>query len=296
MREMEEIDIEANGLTFGALACGEGPVVLCLHGFPDNLRSFRHQLPMLADAGYRAIAPALRGYDTRAQPSRNIADYHPMRVAADVIAMAEQFGKIHLIGHDWGGVVAYLVAAQRPDLLHSLSVIAIPHTSSLQQPAARRYLLAQLRKSWYMVFFQLRGLADRAVERNDFALIGWLWRDWSPGFVPEPGELESVKATLAQPGVRFSALAYYRAMFSRGLEDSRKMNDVAAQPITLPTLAITGANDGCLDTRFFDHVPEGMFPNGLQTERIDGAGHFTHQEDPKRVNALLETFLREHPS
>lgn len=291
---METIKIEANGLTFSALACGEGPVALCLHGFPDNLRSFRHQLPALADAGYRAIAPALRGYEPSSQPGPEVAHYHPMRVAADVIAWAESFGKVHLIGHDWGGIAAYQAAAERPELFHSLSVIAIPHTSALQQRATLRFLPSQLRKSWYIFFFQLRGLADHVVERNDFAFIKWLWREWSPGFTPEPGEMEAVVNTLSQPGVRHAALAYYRAMLSPGLADSKAMNARAKQPIEVPTLAITGALDGCMDTRFFDHVPDSIFPNGLRTERIEGAGHFAHQEDPKRVNAMLLAWLEQH--
>jgi pimeloyl-ACP methyl ester carboxylesterase len=293
---MEQIELTANGLRFSALAQGEGQVALCLHGFPDNLRSFRHQLPALANAGYRAISPALRGYEPSSQPGPEIHHYHPMRVASDLIAIAESFGKVHLIGHDWGGVVAYLAAAQRPDLFRSLSVIAIPHTSALQQRTALRYLPIQLRNSWYIFFFQLRGLSDRVVERNDFAFIEWLWRQWSPGFTPEAGEMEAVKQTLGLPGARRAALAYYRAMLSPGLEDSKAANALGTVPIPVPTLAITGAQDGCLDTRFFDHVPGEMFPTGLRTVRIEGAGHFAHQEDPKRVNALLEEFLGEHSS
>ncbi len=293
---MKQIKIEANGLTFSAFESGAGQTVLCLHGFPDNLRSFRHQLPFLAESGYHAISPALRGYEPSSQPGPEIANYHPMRAAADAIAWAESMGKVHLIGHDWGGIAAYQAAAQRPDLFHSLTVIAIPHTSALQQRAALRFLPGQLRKSWYIFFFQLRGLADHIVERNDFAFIKWLWREWSPGFSPEPGELESVVKTLSAPGVRHAALGYYRAMLSTRLEDSKKMNATAAQPIQVPTLAITGALDGCMDTRFFDHVPPDIFPKGLRTERIEGAGHFVHQEDPKRVNAILEEFLGQHSS
>ena len=293
--KIDEIELAANGLTFSADACGDGPVALCLHGFPDDRRSFRHQLPALARAGRRAIAPTLRGYEPSSQPGREIAHYHPMRVASDVIAWAESFGTVDLIGHDWGGVVSYLVAAQRPELFRTLCVIAIPHTSALQQPAARRLLPSQLRKSWYnILFFQLRGMADRFVERKDFAFIDWLWREWSPGFTPEPSVLESVKRTLAQPGVRHAALAYYRAMLSPRLEDAKAASALTTQPIPVPTLAITGARDGCLDTRFYEHVPEAIFPRGLRTERLDEAGHFAHQEDPARVNALITSWIAEH--
>jgi pimeloyl-ACP methyl ester carboxylesterase len=291
MTALEEIELEAGDLRFSAYASGKGPVVLCLHGFPDHRGSFRHQLPALGDAGYRAIAPALRGYEPSSQPGPEIHHYHPRRVAADALAWAESHGMVHLIGHDWGGVAAYQAAAERPDLFHSLSVIAIPHTSAMQERAARRLLLGQLRKSWYIFFFQLRGLADRVVERNDFGFIDFLWREWSPGYTPEPGELEAVKQAFRQPGVRRAALAYYRAMLSPGLDDSRAMRESATQPIRVPTLAITGALDGCIDTRFFDHVPPDRFPEGLRTERVEGAGHFVHQEHPDRINALLLEWL-----
>lgn len=294
--QARETSVHANGLRFSALEQGSGPVVLCLHGFPDNLRSFREQLPALADAGYRAVSPALRGYDPDTQPAdAEILDYHPVRVAEDVAAWAEELGApVHLVGHDWGAIVAYLVAAGRPELLRSLTTIAVPHSAALRSRGALTLLPRQLRNSWYVLFFQLRGIADRRLARDDFALIERLWRAWSPGFEPDAAEMEAVKATFRQPGVVKAALAYYRAMLASGSPQGREMDALVAQPIRVPTLAITGADDGCMDTRFFDRVPAQAFAAELRTERIDGTGHFCHQEHPDAVNTLLLEWLARH--
>lgn len=293
---MDEIVLEANGMAFSALACGEGPVVLCLHGFPDHLRSFRLQLPALAEAGYRAIAPALRGYEPATQPSTAVRDFHPLQVARDLIAWAQRFERVHVVGHDWGAIVAYLAAAQRPELFRSLVTLAVPHFAAMRARGALPLLPVQLRNSWYVLFFQLRGIADRAVERNDFAFIERLWRAWSPGFRWDPAEMAALKRAFRRPGVRHSALAYYRAMLAPRLDDTRRMNALIAQPIPVPTLALTGARDGCLDTRFFEHIPRERFPTGLRIERLEGVGHFLHQEDPARVTALLSGWLDAQPS
>lgn len=289
---METFQLEANGLRFSALAEGEGPVVLLLHGFPDHLHSFRHQLPALASAGFRAIAPAMRGYEASSQAPGGTAAFHPMRLADDLFHWATSLGApVHLVGHDWGGIVAYLAAAQRPELFASMTTLAVPHFSAMREPGARRLLGTQLRNSWYVLFFQLRGLADLAVERNDFAFIERLWRDWSPGFAWQEQDMEALKQTFRQPGVRLAALSYYRAMMAPWLKDTRAMNALVETSIQVRTLALTGARDGCLDTRFYDHIPSERFPAGLQIERLEGVGHFLHQEAPDRVNALLIDFL-----
>jgi pimeloyl-ACP methyl ester carboxylesterase len=106
--------------------------------------------------------------------------------------------------------------------------------------------------------------------------------------------MASVKRTFRQPGVRRAALSYYRAMLAPRSESARRMDELMTRPIQVPTLAITGARDGCLDTRFFEHVPPRLFPAGLRTERIEGVGHFLHQEAPDDVNGLLLSWLREH--
>jgi pimeloyl-ACP methyl ester carboxylesterase len=282
------IELASGGLRASARALGEGPAVLCLHGFPDHDASFRQQLGPLAEAGHRAVAPLLRGYEPSSQPSRRVADYHPLQVASDVVAWARQLGDgspIHLVGHDWGAIVSYLACALEPGLFRSLSTLAVPPFHAME--AGIRRHPGQLRNSWYIFFFQLRGLADRVVAARDLAFIERLWRDWSPGWSWDPSDMAALKRRFREPGVLWSALAYYRATLHPLLGDSREMRRLSAEPIPVPTLAITGARDGCMDTRMYDYVDSKLFPHGYRMERIEGAGHFAHQEKPQAVNELL---------
>ena len=267
-------------------------MVLCIHGFPDNKRSFRFQLPALAEAGFRAVAPTLRGYEPSSQPGDG--DYHIVRMAEDAVAWIDDLGadRVHLVGHDWGAVIAYATAAMAPDRLSSLTTIAIPHPGRLRNEGLRK-LPSQLRNSWYMLFFQLRGIADYVVERNDWAFIERLWRDWSPTWDLPRDELAEVKRTLALPGVKKAALGYYRAMLDPLSPAAKETERLLTSPIRVRTLAVTGAHDGCMDTRLHDlAMREEDFPAGLEVVRFDDAGHFLHQERPQRFNELLIDWLR----
>ncbi len=287
----ETLTLRANGLTFSALAAGQGEVVLCLHGFPDNMRSFRFQLPTLAAAGYRAVSPMIRGYEPSSQPADG--DYHLIRMAEDVVGWIDELGeeRVHLVGHDWGALISYATAAYAPHRLRSLTTLAIPHPGRLRTDGIAK-LPSQLWNSWYVFFFQLRGLADLVVEARDWAFIEKLWRDWSPGWELPSAELDHVKRTLAQPGVKRAALGYYRAMlnpFSGAAKDTEKLLS-AKTPVR--TLAFTGALDGCMDTRLHDvAMVDGDFPAGMEVARVAGAGHFLHQEKPEEVNRLLIDWL-----
>ena len=289
----ETIELEANGLRFRALAAGAGEPVLCLHGFPDHYESFRHQLPMLADHGYRAVAPMMRGYEPSSQPGRDVAAYHPMRLAHDVVQWARVLGDgrpLHLVGHDWGAVAGALACLLEPSLFRSYTSVAIANFQAVEDGI--RNHPGQIRNSWYMFFFQLRGLADWVVARNDFAFIEKLWRDWSPGWAWEPEAMDSLKQTFHQPGVRWSALAYYRAMLNPFLEDSKQVRDLTRAETDVPTMTVTGALDGCMETRLFDYLDPTLYPEGLRQERIEGAGHFAHQEKPEEFNRLLLDWLQ----
>ncbi|MDG2306696.1 MAG: alpha/beta hydrolase [Candidatus Binatia bacterium] len=289
----ETITLEANELRFRCLTAGDGAPVLCLHGFPDHYESFRHQLPALANAGYRAFAPMMRGYEPSSQPGRDVAAHHPMRLASDVVQWARTLGggePIHLVGHDWGAIAGALACLVEPTLFRSFTSIAIANFQSVEDGI--RHHPIQLRNSWYILFFQLRGIADTIVARNDFAFIERLWRDWSPGWDWEPDEMERLKQTFRQPGVAWSALAYYRAMMHPFLEDSKRTRELTRAPTHVPTLTVTGADDGCMDTRLFDYIDPAQYPKGVRTERFEGAGHFVHQEKPEAFNPMLVDWLR----
>jgi len=287
----ETTTLQASGLTFSALTEGDGPVVLCLHGFPDNRRSFRLQLPALAAAGFRAVAPTLRGYEPSSQPADG--DYHIVRMAEDVVGWIDDLlqERVHLVGHDWGAVIAYAAAALAPERLHSLTTLALPHPGRLRRDGIRE-LPSQILNSWYMLFFQLRGIAEWVLEARDWAFIEKLWRDWSPGWELPAEELVTVKETLGQPGVKKAALAYYRSMFDFRTPAARETARLLESPIRVPTLALTGALDGCMDTRLHDLAmkPED-FPAGFRVTRVFDAGHFLHQEKPEEVNRILLDWL-----
>ena len=286
--------LQSGDLRFTAVEHGEGPLVLCLHGFPDSYHSFRHQLPFLAEHGYRAISVSLRGYEPSSQPSDG--DYSLESIANDVIAFIDQLGeeKAHLIGHDWGAAITYTAGAAAPDRFHSLTTMAVPHSGRFVNEAFFKPKQALL--SWYMLFFQLRGIADYTVRRKGFDFIRWLWRVWSPKWQVEESVMAEVIDTLKQPGVQRGALAYYReALSPKQLPLTPARRAANAYPVPVPTLALTGRDDGCIDCDIFQALcRETDFPNGLEVRVVENAGHFLHQEQPDAVNDLLLGWLEKH--
>ena len=287
--DTEQLSFEHEALIFSAQAMGDGPIVLCLHGFPDNAGSFRHQLPALAEAGYRAISLTLRGYEPGAIPADG--DYTMETTATDILAVIESLdtGPVHLIGHDWGAAVAYVATSAAPERFKSLTVMAVPHAGRFAREGLR--IPKQLRLSWYMGFFNIPWLSDWVVQRQDYAFIRKLWRDWSPGWQPEPGVLDSVIQTLSQPGVRSAALGYYRAALS--IKALLVSAEEAHYPVPVPTLALSGERDGCIASEVFEQLMVAQdFPKGLTFSRIAEAGHFLHQEQPEQVNREILDWLK----
>ena len=149
--DTEHLSFEHGALTFSAQAMGDGPVVLCLHGFPDNAGSYRHQLSALAEAGYRVISLTLRGYEPSSIPAD--VDYAMDTISTDILAVIDNLdtGPVHLVGHDWGAAVAYVTVAAAPERFKSLTVMAVPHAGRFAREGLR--IPKQLRLSWYMGFF-----------------------------------------------------------------------------------------------------------------------------------------------
>ena len=286
--DLEHLSFQHGPLVFAAKAMGEGPVVICLHGFPDNAGSFRHQLPALAEAGFRAISVTLRGYECESIPENG--DYSVEAIASDIYAVIDQLdqGPVHLVGHDWGAAIAYNAAAAAPHHFKSLTTMAVPHAGRFARDGLR--IPRQLKLSWYMGFFNLPWVSDWVVRRRDFAFIRNLWRKWSPGWSPAPDVIESVIDTLSQPGVLSATLGYYRAALS--LSALSASADDAHYPVPVPTLALTGERDGCIASDVFERLTVASdYPEGMRFHRIAEAGHFLHQEQPKAVNSLLVDWL-----
>lgn len=271
----------------------DGPLALCLHGFPDHAPTWSALLSELAAAGFHAVAPWMRGYAPTAVPADGL--YQPAALSLDALALADALAPRDqpavLVGHDWGAICSYGAVVHRPERFSRLVAMSVPHRASL---AARMFASpAQLKRSWYMYFFQLP-LADMAVSANDFALIEKLWRDWSPGWEPPDGYLRAVKDILAAPGGLDAAIGYYRHLLNP-LKHDRRLADVEAAAtgwVPVPTLYLHGADDGCIGTDMVS--PDDMknlFPGGLDTEIFPGLGHFLHLENPVAVNRRIVEFL-----
>lgn len=286
---IETVELRNGPLRFTARTAGSGPLVLCLHGFPDNCRTFDVLLPALAEAGYRGVAPTMRGYESSAQPADQ--DYHAIRMAEDVVGWIEQLGggPAHLIGHDWGATIALGAALLVPDRVASLTMLSVPHPAGF----AEFYAIdqAQQARSHYILEFQEPGAEHRLVA-NDCEWLERLWRTWSPGWEIPADVLEAMRERFRQPGVAAATLGWYRQAFDIGSDAGKATQELFARPISVPTMGLVGEDDGCIGADIFvASMRETDFPAGLQVEALAGAGHFLHLEQPGAVNARILSWL-----
>lgn len=285
--------ITANGIDLAYLEAGpaDGPLALCLHGFPDHAPTWAGLLPRLAEAGFHAVAPWLRGY----APSGLAPDgnYQVAAAALDALAVADELagdGDAVLVGHDWGALIGYTAVAHRPERFRRLCAMAVPHPAAL---GAVFMNPEQLKRSFYIFVFQTP-IAELAVPNDDFAFIDFLWRTWSPGHEPDPAFMRRLKDTLASPGTTEAAIGYYRAMLGTTPPDPA-LEPVTANgmnPIQVPTLYLHGADDGCMGPELVE--PDALtpfFPAGLDAQIVPAAGHFLHLDQPADVEARILKFL-----
>jgi pimeloyl-ACP methyl ester carboxylesterase len=287
--ELTEGRITAGGLEFGYLAAGTGPLALCLHGFPDSAWTWRHLLPELADAGFAAVAPFLRGYAPTDVPDDGL--YQVGALASDASALHEALGGDEdavLIGHDWGALASYSAANWQPERWRRVVTAAVPPPGAIAQ-AFLTY--DQLQRSWYMFFFQ-HALAEMVVAMDDLAFIDGLWADWSPGH-DASADLVHVKDALREPGRLAAALGYYRATLGDGRHDPAfdAIQAKGDEPAARPTLYLHGADDGCMGVGLAG-LAEALLPaEGSRVEIVANAGHFLQLEQPDEVNRLVVDFV-----
>jgi pimeloyl-ACP methyl ester carboxylesterase len=285
--------VQANGLEFGLLEAGSGPLALCLHGFPDCAHTWEHLLPALADAGFHAVAPFTRGYAPTAIPADGA--YQIGALVADAVALHEVLGgdgNAVLIGHDWGAETAYGAGAFAPDRWRRLVTLAVP-PSALDPVLFSDY--EQLKRFFYSFMFRdPHGMADAVVARDGMAFLDGLWRDWSPGFAAG-GHLARVKESLREPANLAAAIGYYRAAtgYTRAAGDAGAPaagvaryageQEAAGRQAPQPTLYLHGATDGCVMVELARGAERLLAPASRMVV-IDGAGHFLHLEQPGAVN------------
>jgi pimeloyl-ACP methyl ester carboxylesterase len=282
--------VDANGFEIAYLTAGEpgAPLALCLHGFPDSAHTWRHLAPALVDAGYRVVAPFLRGFAPTAVPPDG--RYQTGALAADALAVHEALGadgRAVIIGHDWGATATYGAAAHEPDRWARVVAMAVPPAGAL---AAGFFTYDQIKRSFYMYFFQ-HPLAETIVIGDDLAFIDHLWADWSPGY-DATADLELLKPSLRDPDNLAAAIGYYRSTLGTTEQDPALADIQAAtsQPTPQPTLYLHGRDDGCIGSGLA--ADAGAFlPEGSRVEVVDGAGHFLHLERPDEVNRLIVGFL-----
>lgn len=281
--------IRAGGLGFHVASLGEGDrLALCLHGFPETWFSWRHQMPLLADLGYRVVAPDLRGYGESDRPSR-MEDYAIERLLDDVANLIDASGarETILLAHDWGAVIAWFFAMRGLRPLSRLVIMNVPHPA----PMARELRsLGQLRRSWYAAFFQIPWLPERLLAARGAFAVGEAMRRSSCDPSRFPDEvLDVYRRNAAAPGAMTAMLHYYRALLRGG--GGRRQEKLGFPVIETPTLMIWGEEDIALSIE--TTYGTGEWVRDLTIRYLAGVSHWVQQEAPERVNAWLSQWLRE---
>jgi epoxide hydrolase 4 len=302
---VEMIRVAANGIQFevatmpaaGAAAGAttantEDRLALCLHGFPEHAYSWRHQMPLLAQLGYRVWAPNLRGYGATDSP-QEISAYTIDTLVADVATLIAASGakEILLVAHDWGAALAWILAMRRPELVSRLVIMNVPHPACFERELKRA---RQLRKSWYMFFFQIPKLPEYLLGRDQARLIGRMFRGTRH---PErfPDDVIAVyRENALRPGGLTAMLNWYRAFFQRRREPRKEDRTAGARAprfpkIQLPTLFLWGDADVALDFRATGGTEN--YVSNLTFRVFPGISHWIQQEAPEAVNAMLTAWL-----
>ncbi|MDL2716761.1 MAG: alpha/beta hydrolase [Acidobacteriota bacterium] len=275
-----------NGVRLHWVEQGEGPLVVLLHGFPEFWYAWRHQIPALAAAGFRAVAPDLRGYNLSEKPAGVVA-YRIEALLADLAGLVELLGegekKAHVVGHDWGGALAWYAPLFCPEKILSLTQMNAPHPLAFRRELKTNP--AQRKKSSYIFLFQLPWIPERRIRAGNFAVLEKMLRrdPVTPGTFSDE-DVRLYKEALGQPGALTAAINYYRAAFRfpprvRG----RKW------PEGLKTLLIWGMRDRYLGPGLLEGLDRWV-PN-LTVERIPDASHWVQADAPARVNEILIRFL-----
>lgn len=275
--------LKANGLDFACDVAGDGDdVALCLHGFPESRFSWRYQLPFLAAQGWRAVAPDLRGYGQSSRPTGKAA-YHIDHLVDDVVGMFDALKPRRklLVAHDWGAVIAWVVAMRRAVDLDGLIVMNVPHPTVFGELISH-YRPQQL-KSWYVAFFQIPWLPEFLLRQNraDGIAKAFLNMAIDKGAFP-PHVLEEYRKNALISGALTAMINYYRA--------NLKILEETSPPIDVPTLMLWGEEDTALDIK----LTEGYGPHvkDFTLVRFPNVSHWVQQEAPVPVNTAMLEWLR----
>jgi len=261
---------------------GDGPLVVLLHGFPEFWFGWRLQIAPLVAAGFRVVAPDTPGYNLSSKPDE-LAAYGADKLAADMRGLIRELGadSAMLVGHDWGGTIAWTMAMNHPEVVDRLAVLNAAHPRRLNEGLRSP---RQLRRSWYFFFFQPPGLPERSVRARHWRFFRNFLRDARPAYTP--AEIDRYVEAWAQPGAATGMLNYYRTAVRHGSKNVRQ--------ISAPTLVIWGQRDRYLGTKLAEPHRDDV-PNLDRVERLPDASHWVHHDEPERVNQLLVDFFSADP-
>jgi pimeloyl-ACP methyl ester carboxylesterase len=282
--------VRANGIRVAYLEDGPagGPLVVLLHGFPDNARSWERQIPALAAAGYRVVAPWLRGYPPTEIPARGY--YDRATLATDVKGLVDAINggrPCLLVGQDWGAAIGYGVLAAYPQLVRRAVLLAVPHPAEVR--ATLRKSPKHAIRSFHWFLFQLPAIPEWLCRANDGAFLETLWKLWSPRY-DDRAHVAEVRRAMREPGALEASLAYYRAMFGARNADPAlaAVRERFDSPIRVPTLVLCGSRDM---RREMLEPQRRFFAGEYAWATVDGAGHFLHREQPDEVNRRILGWL-----
>ncbi len=269
--------LTVNGLNLHVIDEGEGPAVLLVHGFPDTSYVWRHQMPALVDAGFRVIAPDVRGFGKSDKPEETAA-YGLINLVGDMVGVLDalEIEKAHVVGHDMGAAIAWVLAAFYPQRVNSLVPLSVGHPMCTRERTPE-----QREKSWYFLFFQFKGTAEALLSRNNWKLFREILRDHS--------EVEKWIEGFSDPKAFTAALNWYRA----NLGPEKELEEPVTIPaISVPTMGIWSSGDAYLTER--PMVRSADYVTGpWRYERIEDAGHWLQLDKPAEVNRLLVEFLQQ---
>jgi pimeloyl-ACP methyl ester carboxylesterase len=281
---IEALRLRTDGITLHAVAAGpvDGPLVLLLHGFPEFWWGWRRQIGPLAAAGLRVVAPDQRGYNLSDKPP-GVRAYNLDTLADDVLGLADAFGRerFAVVGHDWGGVVAWHLAARNPGRVARAAILNAPHPATLG-----RYMLAhpsQAARSWYVAFFQAPLLPELTLRATDFAALRRSMAGTARATIFSEEDFARYRAAWSRPGALTAMLNWYRALV-------RSTRSVQRERIRVPVRLIWGDRDAFLD-RGLAEVGLALCEKGGEAFHLPEATHWVQHEEPERVNRLLADFL-----
>jgi pimeloyl-ACP methyl ester carboxylesterase len=287
--DFEEIVVRTDRLDFPALAAGDGPVVVCWHGFPDHPLTFAPLASRLVAAGRRVVMPFLRGLHPSTVDALTYSD--GITLAADAAAVAFALGEpVDMIGHDIGAGMVQRVAAAWPDRLNRGVTLAIPPPATLVKAFGDP---AQQKRLFYMFLFMVEGLGEAVLE-TDRKLVDYLWSTWSPRLKLDAAHRARVHEMYGDTKYIENILKIYRANFDPSRMDPTLIDHAGRTEMTAskPLLVLGGGEDGCVDVRYFADAGDALAP-GSKVEILARAGHFLHLDQPDNVANLVLDWLQE---